>query len=141
MKEQFIPYEQALELKELGFNEPCIGHWERGIDGYGWGLFFSGQWLKYEDLIPEYKDSEGNICGEFSAPFWQQAFDWFSNKYGIQVFPDYTFYDGFYYSYKWAKPNGETGWFSCTNDNLPDGFTDFKEARLDCLKELIKLYK
>ena len=27
MKEQFIPYELALELKELGFNEECFGTW------------------------------------------------------------------------------------------------------------------
>ena len=24
MREQFIPYEQALNLKELGFDEPCF---------------------------------------------------------------------------------------------------------------------
>ena len=24
MNKEFIPYEQALELKELGFNEPCL---------------------------------------------------------------------------------------------------------------------
>jgi hypothetical protein len=25
MEKEFIPYEQALELKELEFNEPCFG--------------------------------------------------------------------------------------------------------------------
>ncbi len=25
MNKEFIPYEQALELKELGFDEPCFG--------------------------------------------------------------------------------------------------------------------
>ena len=25
MNKEFIPYEQALELKELGFDEPCLG--------------------------------------------------------------------------------------------------------------------
>ena len=33
MKEQFIPYEQALELKELGFNEPCFAIWS-GFDEF-----------------------------------------------------------------------------------------------------------
>ena len=28
MREQFIPYEQALELKGLGFDEKCIGLWQ-----------------------------------------------------------------------------------------------------------------
>jgi len=27
MNKEFIPYEQALELKELGFDEPCIAIW------------------------------------------------------------------------------------------------------------------
>ena len=27
MKNEFIPYEQALALKELGFNEPCFGRY------------------------------------------------------------------------------------------------------------------
>ena len=28
MKTEFIPYEQALELKELGFDEPCFGRYD-----------------------------------------------------------------------------------------------------------------
>jgi hypothetical protein len=34
MKEHFVTYEQALALKELGFEEPCIGwmaDWNKGI--------------------------------------------------------------------------------------------------------------
>jgi hypothetical protein len=27
MNREFIPYEQALALKELGFDEPCFGWW------------------------------------------------------------------------------------------------------------------
>ena len=27
MKNEFIPYEQALQLKELGFNEQCFGYY------------------------------------------------------------------------------------------------------------------
>jgi hypothetical protein len=27
MEKEFISYEQALILKELGFNEPCFGWW------------------------------------------------------------------------------------------------------------------
>ena len=27
MNKEFIPYEQALALKELGFDEPCFGHY------------------------------------------------------------------------------------------------------------------
>lgn len=27
MKDLFVPYEVALKMKELGFNEPCFGRW------------------------------------------------------------------------------------------------------------------
>jgi hypothetical protein len=27
MNKEFVPYEQALALKELGFNEPCFGYY------------------------------------------------------------------------------------------------------------------
>ena len=28
MEKEFVPYEQALELKQLGFNEPFFGNWQ-----------------------------------------------------------------------------------------------------------------
>ena len=31
MNKEFVPYEQALDLKELGFDEPCILLY-RGLD-------------------------------------------------------------------------------------------------------------
>lgn len=27
MNELFVPYEESLELKELGFDKPCFGLW------------------------------------------------------------------------------------------------------------------
>ena len=36
MEKEFIPYEQALALKELGFNEPCFAYHrkDKGIHGF-----------------------------------------------------------------------------------------------------------
>ena len=34
MEKEFIPYEQALALKELGFDEHCFGLYENGKLGY-----------------------------------------------------------------------------------------------------------
>lgn len=80
LDKQYVTKDIALTLKELGFDEPCTNHWERGVDGLGWGLYYSCKGLTNEDLIPEYKDSDGNICGEFLAPLWQQVFDWFQER-------------------------------------------------------------
>jgi hypothetical protein len=54
MNKEFIPYEQALALKELGFDEPCMSS---------------------KDM----NNGEGLI----QLPLYQQAFRWFREKYGL----------------------------------------------------------
>ena len=31
-KQDFVPYDQALALKELGFNEPCMGYFDTRLE-------------------------------------------------------------------------------------------------------------
>ena len=121
MEKEFIAYSEALALKELGFDEPCRDHWERGTDGLGWGLFTSGEWLTNKELMTEYKDDEGNICGEFLAPLYQQAFRWLWNKTGKYIIP---------------IQNDDKEW-------LATGivYKTYEEAELECLKKLIELAK
>jgi len=59
MNNEFIPYKQALDLKELGFDEYC---------------FFD-------------YNNEGEITnvGIIPAPLHQQAFRWFRKKYGLCI--------------------------------------------------------
>ena len=54
MEKEFIPYEQALALKELGFDEPCMSS---------------------RDM----NNGEGLI----QLPLYQQAFRWFREKYQV----------------------------------------------------------
>ena len=61
MKNEFIPYEQALALKKLGFDEPC----------FGW-------YASDKSLIKDYV-----IKMHLKAPLYQQAFRWFREKYGL----------------------------------------------------------
>lgn len=67
MNKEFVPYEQALALKELGFDEPCFGWWLIAGDG------------AKEMLILE--KCELNSTGICLAPLYQQAFRWFREKY------------------------------------------------------------
>lgn len=63
MNKEFIPYEQALELKELGFDEECFKYYtEMGT-------------LRIKDERP--------LPPLTYAPLYQQAFDWFRK----QVYP------------------------------------------------------
>jgi hypothetical protein len=62
MENEFIPYEQALELKELGFDEPC---------------------LMYYDYLCTLVESGVYEC---KAPLYQQVFRWFKEKYGVYFY-------------------------------------------------------
>jgi hypothetical protein len=59
MKNEFTPYDRALKLKELGFDEPCIA-----THGY----------------LELYINTDD---GHLKAPLFSQAFRWFREKYGL----------------------------------------------------------
>ncbi len=138
-KENFVPVDESKELKDLGYDEPCINHWERGTDGSGWGLFTSGQWLTYKDLILEYKDNEGNICGEFSAPLWQQAFDWFETQYGLYLSRHVLFSTNEMLDMRYFIHSFD-GTIEVKFHHNYDEF-DRNKARLICLQKLISIVK
>jgi hypothetical protein len=67
MNKEFIPYEQALELKELGFNEACFGLYAppcKTVFLHHYGLLDAKE--------------------QHLAPLYQQAFTWLYQKLGIQ---------------------------------------------------------
>ena len=70
MEKEFIPYEQASILKELGFDEPCFG-------------YYTGD-KKHLVLRPNMgrrnEDLNDIVC---TSPLYQQAFRWFREKYQI----------------------------------------------------------
>ena len=62
LETEFIPYEQALALKELGFDEPCFGFYDESL------------------YFPNNENQYGTFCNQLldapscSAPLYQQAF-------------------------------------------------------------------
>ena len=53
--------------------------------------------------------------------------------------PDYFYYDGFHYGYKWVKNNGEYGEFWKENDEDPKGCDTQEEATHYSIVEAFKL--
>ena len=80
MEKEFVTYEQALALKELGFDEQCFGHW-----------FLN---LKEENMItyPETGFTKWYTGKEILAPLHQQAFRWFREKHGLYLYMVPEFY-------------------------------------------------
>lgn len=66
MEKEFVSYEQAVALKELGFDEPCFG------------IFVNQKWC----LIFTEKQISNEVI---SAPLKQQVFRWFREKYSLEI--------------------------------------------------------
>jgi hypothetical protein len=126
MEKEFVPYEQALALKELGFDEPCFVYWVyNGVE-----ITFSTSHNKSGWSMIGFKnnqmDKKAGLC---TAPTFSQAFKWFREKYELYSFV-FRFDEGFGY---------ETYKEGVTQTN--DSFDTYEEAELECLKKLIQITK
>ncbi len=122
MDNEIVPYEQALELKKVGFEYIST------IFAYDQ----SGE-LYTRDGIPH----DFNIRGLLSAPTFSQAFRWFREKYNIipnihSVYIDETH----------TKINFWV-WFANYEENSNEEiyYGTYEEAELECLKKLIEIVK
>lgn len=134
MKKEFIYYEQALALKELGFDEPVIAMYK---EEFKKDLHTTMYWSK---------DNRNSmwIKGVISAPLYQQAFRWFREKHNLcgEVYTvnmgaiDYTFQIRDLYSEDIKHDNFEayTGGYVGT-------FLNYEEAEQACLNKLIEICK
>ena len=101
MKEQFVTYEIALKLKELGFDEDCFGYYrpmkewmmegtkfnfERHFHGCNWAnpnntMYFMYVQNSFGDRTACVKNSEFTKAIEnIAVPLWQQVIDWCDSK-------------------------------------------------------------
>ena len=118
MEKEFIPYEQALVLKELGFDEKCLGFKDFDYS------------LEIGDITKNSSWSSEII----SVPLYQQAFRFFREKYGYDV------------SIKKCRPTEYK--FVITQSFVEDDyyfidypFSSHEVAELECLKKLIEIVK
>ena len=124
MNKEFIPYEQALELKELGFDEDVIAYWEKN------SLLKP---IPMSDFINSFPVNDYPKADWIAAPLYQQAFRWFREKYSIN---------------SWiinAEDNNNAfkPFFRGNNidEHLVDFYNTYEEAELACLKKLIEIVK
>jgi hypothetical protein len=137
MTTEFVPYEQALALKELGFDEPCFA------------TFYKKELSQYPNSREEetgfnitpfelVKNTEvvGLIADTITAPLYQQAFRWFREKYKLNsqiAFCEYSIESCNSWKYTFDNPTGQQYW---------DGeFNTYEEAELACLIKLIEIVK
>jgi len=76
MNKDFIPYSEALELKQLGFDEVCIYHYKKNNEGE------HSSHPTFEMLTP-FGKNHNILESRVSAPSYSQAFRFFREKYDL----------------------------------------------------------
>lgn len=130
MKKEFIPYEQALELKELGFDEPCFFAFDN-----------CSIQMRCSDLRTNEQKFSGvnyNISIYTSQPSYSQAFRWFRDKKLCDgSVCRHVGADGGY-SYRWDIVY-EYGVYE--ERHFKQGYKTYEQAEFACLNELIEIIK
>ncbi len=131
MEKEFVTYEQALALKELGFDEKTIG-------------FYNSTYCIEEILFGEFTEfiNRNNDFELVSAPFKQQVFRWFREEYNILhalVVPiKITASDKEGYRYSWEIIDEQEEWIV---DESLLGYYTYEEAENACIDKLIEIAK
>ena len=76
MEREFVSYEVALELKELGFDEHCFAFYGLSRDDYK-----TTRLSIFQNLKTDYLPDVHHLDVTCDAPLYQQAFRFFREKY------------------------------------------------------------
>lgn len=128
MEKEFIPYEQALALKELGFDETCFGYYLNENT-----LFDTP--TKNSDFNSKVED-ETLVC---SSPLYQQVLRWFREEHGLWSQFEYDDihddeFDGMYWGINAFKYGIGPIFFL-------DVYKTLEEAELACIDKFIEIVK
>ena len=124
METEFVPYKQALVLKELGFDEPCFGYYLCRNSAFGIDdLKVTTKWI---DLLPY----DSSSC---KTPLYQQAFRWFRENYDLSGLIEIGTHEFSYQIFK--NGNRQLGIEPIKYNG------NYEEAEFECLKKLIEIVK
>ena len=129
-----VPLDIAQELKEIGFDEPCIFSYSEGIGITACLRYGSGEEPYISDFIVG-----GNTPNSpyIDLPTYEQVFEWFREKgfeSYIRLESHAHFDEGNYYYFEITKSNlRQLDW--------QGDFDDYNESREELVKALIQTYK
>lgn len=138
-----VPLDIALQLKAIGFDEPCVFKFERceyttfkmNIDSV-----FEDTSEYYFDDLETYKEGYNTRGYDILRPTWEQVFAWFRDKgyeSYIRLESHSHFDEGNYYYFEIVKPS----LYQIKQIYEQGDFDDYNEAREALVKALIQTYK
>jgi hypothetical protein len=123
MEEHFVTYNQALALKELGFDIPCFKYIYTGDTGNNVN--------RYEEVEPSRAKNYNKYFLCISQPLKSQVFEWFREKHKVQsLIQEYMLN-----TYMYTIDDG------INSDTSVVGFETYGEAEAACIDKLIEIIK
>ncbi len=130
IEQEFVPYEEAFALKELGFNEPCLGYYLCRNSAFG---------IDDLEITTECIDLVRYDYASCVVPTFSQAFRWLLknyNLYGI-IIPTITM-NWTFKTMTVVEDIMEVPPYKHVDAN---GYKTPEEAELACLSKLIEIVK
>ena len=142
IEKEFIPYNEALALKQLGFNEPCFGFWNYNDSKM---YYWNDEEIQNERTNKWFLDTEKkfpkiskNGC---TAPTFSQAFRWFRDEYNL----DYDISKNEKSMIDYVASKGVKNLLKYRYGYTKDSYQNigatmsYEEAELACLRKLIEI--
>ena len=121
----FVPYKESIELKEIGFDEPCIGCYYGNDSLVGFSL-----------NNPKIKINNSEV----KSPLYQQIFQWFIDKYnlyGVITIDNHFIHEIYGYEIYERDDLNDMGYIK----KVSGIDCKYQSAQHNCLKYLIKIVK
>ena len=136
---KFVPFEMALDLKRLGFNNPCTHLYNSTDDKpkpYPSDSGLSQDW----NSLYVYKENEHLL----SAPTFSQVFAWLETEYNFKVEIGSIFHKDiitYYYNiaYNRVEDNLDTTWHYIDSWEPDVSVLTYQEAEFGCLGKIIEI--
>ena len=127
IEKEFVPYDLALELKELGFEEPCFG----SIDQIGY-IHVKGSKSSPRGLM---------MYNTINCPTFSQAFRFFRERYKIRGFVTQKIAGDFGFAIYVPNKENPAGKPFNRVDEFTKHFTTYEGAELASIWKLIEIAK
>jgi hypothetical protein len=134
MEKEFVPYELALRMKQLGFDGSCFAIWS-GFDEQNFSitdtirLYSSGFRINGTQSSKFYINDFNSL--RVAAPTFSQAFRWFREKYDLHhVIHQFTFKKGTDEEYLAEVGKADDTFSECRT---------YEDAEVACLEKLIEI--
>jgi hypothetical protein len=114
MKNEFVPYDIALDMKDLGFDEPCLA-------------LYVGKSKKLTNKNTPFSLHKDVI--KLNTPLYQQAFRWFREEHNLKAYIQGISKSSIDYEYRIIGVEHHIEWGT------------YEQVELECLRKLIEIVK